>query len=180
MFGKITARLRYSMIVLGAIVAVTGCASSRQARDGEPLKPNQGLLAVHVTSNADAYVTYVDYIEESTFANRFGEQLVGAKGWVDLKAGNGFQLIPIDAGEYTFSKLNVYPRFAWLQSTNRFRVEANTITYIGHIRMHVSEQGFKLDAFDEELAMRTYLAETYPAYFGAMGLRKAVVELNLR
>lgn len=180
MFNSFTSRLRLVVTVIGVAVVLTGCGTTRQARDGEPLKPNQGLLAVHVISNADAYLTFVDYMEESTFASRFGEQLVGAKGGLSIKAGKGFQLIPVDAGEYTFSKLNVYPRFAWLQSTNRFKVVANTITYIGHIQMHVSENGFNLNAFDEELDMRTHLAEAYPAFFKSMGLQKSVVELNLR
>lgn len=167
------------IVLVCVIMNLTGCAV-QQARDGEALKPNQGLLAFHVDSNADAALTYLDYASESTFGSRFGEEMIGPKGVFRIKAGKSYQIVPMDAGEYMFSKLNVYPRFAWLQSTNRFKVVANSITYIGHIRMYVAEKGFKIAAFDGELGMRTYLAETYPAYFKAMDFKKSVAELDLR
>ena len=106
--------------------------------------------------------------------------MVGPKGSLNIKAGETFYVVPLDAGDYMFSKFTVYPKFAWLQATNRFKVRAHTITYIGHIGVRVSDNRFGLQARDRELEMRTYLSDTYPAYFKAMDFEKSFVELSLR
>lgn len=167
-----------------ALLAVTfflgGCASVRKATDGEALTAKQGLLAFHVTSNADALLSYIDFANESTFGSRFGELMVGPKGAFRIKAGETYYVVPVDAGEYMWSRFDVYPRFAWLQATNRFQVKANTITYIGHLNVRVIDSRFALRAADRELDIRTHLAEQYPQYFQAMGVEKAIADLRLR
>jgi hypothetical protein len=172
--------MRLLLTLVLTLVALTGCAVSPTTPDGAALKSNQGLLAFHVASNADSALSFVDYASTSTFGSRFGENMVGPKGSLRIKAGETFYVVPLDAGDYMFSKFTVYPRFAWLQATNRFKVRANTITYIGHIGVSVSDNRFGLRAQDRELEMRTYLAETYPTYFKAMDFQKTFVELNLR
>jgi len=163
------------------VLFLSGCSAiPQQAHDGDTLKPNQGVLAFRVVSNADCFLTYGDYLSESTFGSRFSENMIGAKGAFRIKAGETYHVVPMDAGEYMFSKLEIYPRFAWLQSTNRFKVVANSITYIGTIRVNVAEKGFNLLAFDEELNMRTYLAETYSTFFKSMDFQKSVAQLHLR
>ena len=166
--------------LLFAWIVVSGCAVSPTTKDGVALKANQGLLAFHVTSNADAALSFVDYATTSTFGSRFGENMVGPKGSLSIKAGETFYVVPLDAGDYMFSKFTVYPKFAWLQATNRFKVSANTITYIGHIRIRVADNRFGLQARDRELEMRTYLSDTYPAFFKAMDFQKSFVELSLQ
>lgn len=179
MVRKLTLGLRIAIICV--ITAISGCAAVKeQARDGETLKPNQGLLAFYVVSNADLILTYADYAKESTFGSRFGEEMVGPKGVFRIKAGKTYHVVPMDAGEYMFSKLEIFPRFAWLQATNRFKVEANSVTYIGHIRARVTDRGVNLEVFDQELDMRAHLADAYPDYFKSMGLQKSVAQLNLR
>jgi hypothetical protein len=172
--------LRSLFTLLIMLIALCGCAMVPAAKDGETLNPNQGLLAFHVTSNADAGLSFADYSSDSTFGTRFGENMVGPKGMFRIKAGETFYVTPLDAGEYMFSKFTVYPRFAWLQGKNRFKVSANTITYIGHIRINVKDNSFGLQAFDRELDMRTYLADAYPAYFKSMVFQKSFAELSLR
>jgi hypothetical protein len=172
--------LGWSIAIVFVVTALSGCSGVPQAQDGNALKPNQGLLAFYISSNADVALSYADYAKESTFGSRWSEYMVGPKGKFFIKAGKTYYLVPMDAGEYMFSRLDVYPRFAWLQATNRFKVEANTVTYIGHIRMYVSDKGFNLGAIDNELDMRTYLADNYPTYFKSMGLQKAVAQLSLR
>lgn len=178
MVAKFKIGIRLAIASIAVILA--GCGAIPQVRDGEVLRPNQGLVAFYVVSNADSMLTYGDYLNESTFGSRFAEQMVGPKGLFRIKAGKTYHVIPMDAGDYMFSKLNVYPRFAWLQSTNRFKISPNSITYIGHIRLDVSEKGFNLLAFDQELDMRTYLSDTYPTYFKMLDLNKSVVQLHLR
>lgn len=162
-----------------AALALGGCATPH-AVDGEPLRKGHGLLAFHVNSNADAFLSFVDYADTSTFASRFGENMVGAKGSLVIKAGEKFYLMPVPAGDYMFSKFTMGNKFAWLQATNRFKVRAGAITYIGHIRVQVANDRFGLRAQDRELDMRTHLAEVYPGYFQAMDFEKSVAELNLR
>lgn len=171
---------RSAIVCLISVLVLSGCAVVQPARDADTLKPNQGLLAFYVVSNSDAMLTYGDYVSESTFGTRFSEEMIGPKGVFRIKAGKTYQLVPMDAGEYMFSKFNVYPRFAWLQSTNRFKVEAGAITYIGHIRVDVADMRFGLQAVDQELDMRTYLADAYPAYFKSMPFKKSVALLHLR
>jgi hypothetical protein len=171
---------RLLFALLFACVVLSACAVSPTTKDGAALKSNQGLLAFHVTSNADAALSFVDYATTSTFGSRFGENMVGPKGSLNIKAGETFYVVPLDAGDYMFSKFTVYPKFAWLQATNRFKVRANTITYIGHVGIRVSDNRFGLQARDRELEMRTYLSDTYPAYFKAMDFQTSFVELSLR
>jgi hypothetical protein len=172
--------LRWLFALVLAVAALSGCSSVPVAKDGEPLKSDKGLLAFHVTSNADAGLSYLDFSKESTFGSRFGELMVGPKGQFRIKAGETFHVVPMDAGEYMFSRFDVYPRFVWLQATNRFRVKANTITYIGHIRVRVVNDRLNLQAMDNEFDMRTHLAESYPNYFKAMGFERSIAELRLR
>jgi hypothetical protein len=171
-------RLLFAMVLMA--IALCACVIAPVAKDGETLRPNQGLLAFHISSNADAHLHYSDYSSTSTFGSRFGEEMVGPKGSFHIKAGETYFVTPLDAGEYMFSKLFVDPRFAWLQATNRFKVSANTVTYIGHIRINAVDKRFGLQASDRELDMRTYLADSYPAYFKSMGLEKSIAELRLR
>lgn len=172
--------LRLLLTLMFTIIVLSGCAMVPTAKDGDTLQPNQGLLAFHVTSNADALLSFIDYADTSTFGSRFGEEMVGPKGNFRIKAGETYYVVPLNAGEYMFSKFSVPPRFAWLQATNRFKVNANTITYIGHIQINVKDGRFGLQAWDRELEMRTYLADTYPAYFKSMIFKKSFAELSLR
>ena len=172
--------LRSLFALVLTLISLCGCVVAPTARDGERLEPRQGLLAFHVTSNADAYLNYIDYSSTSTFGSRFGEEMVGPKGQFRIKAGETFYVVPMDAGEYMFSKFMVDSKFTWLQATNRFKVSANTITYIGHIRINVTNQHFAIQASDREFDMRTYLADTYPVYFKAMSLEKSFAELRMR
>lgn len=165
---------------LALLAALWGCSSVPVAKDGETLRPQQGLLVFHVTSNADARLSFLDFSSASTFGSRFGESMTGPKGAFRIKAGETFYVVPMDAGEYMWSRFDVYPRFAWLQATNRFRVRANAITYIGHIRIRVVDQRFTLQASDREFEMRTHLAQTYPSYVRSMPFEKSIAELRLR
>ena len=96
-----------------------------------------------------------------------------------LFAAGGLRL-DMDAGDYMFSKFTVGNKFAWLQSTNRFKVNANAITYVGHITVRVADNRFGLRGLDRELEMRTYLADKYPNYFKKMEFQKAFAEFNLK
>jgi hypothetical protein len=172
--------LRFLLVLVFSVAGLTGCVTAPTTTDGAELKAKQGLLVFHVTSNADAGLSYGDYAPESTFGSRYRENVIGPQGLFRFKAGEMFYVVPLDAGEYMFGKFTVGNQFAWLQSTNRFKVNANAITYVGHINVRVADNRFGLRALDRELEMRTYLAEKYPDYFKKMDFQKAFVELNLK
>jgi hypothetical protein len=137
-------------------------------------------LFFHVTSNADSFLSYVDFASTSTFGSRFGEYMAGPKGRLTIKAGETYYLIPIEAGDYMWSRFDVYPKFLPMQATNRFRVKANSITYIGHLRIRVADSRVSIQAIDREFDMREHLVKTYPHYFRAMPFETSIAELRLR
>ncbi|RYY93810.1 MAG: hypothetical protein EOO24_26050 [Comamonadaceae bacterium] len=161
-------------------LALAGCAVSPTTTDGAALQPNEGLLVFHVGSNSDALLSYVDYAEVSTFISRLGDGMGGERGQLRIKSGDTFYVVPLAAGEYMFSKFHTASGYDWLQATNRFRVQANTITYIGHIAIRVDVRRYSIQVRDREPQMRTYLANTYPVYFKGMDFQKKFAELKLR
>ena len=171
--------LRFLLVLIVSVVGLTGCVTAPTTPDGAPLKAKQGLVVFHVTSNADVGLSYSDYAPDPTLS-RQREHWIGPKAQFSFKAGETFYVVPLDEGEYMFGKFTVGNKFAWLQSTNRFKVNANAITYIGHINVRVADSRFDLRPADRELEMRTYLAEKYPEYFKKMGFQKSFVELNLK
>jgi hypothetical protein len=161
------------------LTSLTGCVSTPVAVDGAGLKPNQGLLVLRITSNVNARLGFLDYVNTSTFGNRFAENLVGPKGFVHATTEEKYVVIPLDSGDYMWSKIEIYPKFAWLHASNRFKVMPNSITYIGDIRVNVAESRFSLRVSDGEQEMRGYLAKTYPAYLKSMPIVKTLAELRL-
>ena len=171
--------LRFLFVLILSVWGLTGCVTAPTTTDGAPLKAKQGLLVFHVASNADVGLSYGDYAPDPT-ASRQREHWIGPPAQFHFKAGEMFYVVPLDEGDYMFGKFTVGNQFAWLQSTNRFKVNANAITYIGHIAVRVADKRFGLRAVDRELEMRTYLAENYPEYFKKMGFQKAFAEFNLK
>lgn len=171
--------LRFLLVLIVSVVGLTGCVTAPTTPDGAPLKAKQGLVVFHVTSNADVGLSYGGYAPDPALS-RSREIWIGAPAQFRFQAGEMFYVVPLDEGEYMFGKFTVGNKFAWLQSTNRFKVNANAITYIGHINVRVADSRFNLRPADRELEMRTYLAEKYPEYFKKMGFQKSFVELNLK
>jgi len=155
-----------------------GCVHTPKAVDGEPLKPNQGLLVLKVSASEDARLGFLDYAETSTFESRFGENLKGPKGFVFAKAEPKYVVIPLDSGEYMWSKVEKYPYFAWLQASNRFRILPNSITYIGDIRLNFEGGRFLMRVTDREAEARQYLYGNFPLYLLTMPIVKSLAEFR--
>jgi hypothetical protein len=158
---------------------LTGCVTAPTTPDGAPLKAKQGLVAFHVTSNADAELSYIGHAAGPTSSGQ-RENLAIAPAVFSFKGGEIFYVVPMDEGDYMFSKFTVGSQYALLRGNNRFKVSANAITYIGHIGVRVADKRFGLRAVDRELEMRTYLAEKYPEYFKKMEFQKAFAEFDLK
>ncbi|MDQ1922539.1 hypothetical protein [Massilia pseudoviolaceinigra] len=172
-------RLVVALFFVWILGSLTGCAFTPRAVDGQELKPNQGLLVLKIRSNVNARLGFLDFAGESTFGNRFAENMLGPKGFVFATPEERYVVIAFDAGEYMWSKIEVYPMFAWLHASNKFKVAPNAITYIGDIRVNVLDRRFSLKVSDREHAMREYLASTYPEYVKSMPIVKMLAELRL-
>jgi hypothetical protein len=166
--------------ILMVAFVMTGCATVPIAQDGAPLTSTQGLLAFRITSNVKGALRYINYSATSTVGSRLSEDVFGSKGMVGLEVGDKYYLVPFEAGEYMWSHLDVYPKYAWLQSTNRFRVRPQAITYIGHIELTSRTTDFSLKAFDREDDMLGFLAKSYPTYFGTYVVYKEIAVIRLR
>lgn len=114
--------------LLFALLSALGCASARLiAADGPlALKPNQGILVVHVDS--DFPIRRL----------RFNAGVVAAR---DLSRGEYVALVVVPAGSYRWTTIEVpvgstesYYRFRMRRDSDwRFKVEAGRINYPGQV-----------------------------------------------
>jgi len=167
-------------LVLAAASSVLGaCATRASIEDGTQIKPSQGLLAFHITSNTNATLAYVTYEKESSFGSRFAENLVGPKGLFSITQGIAYFVTPVDPGEYMWSRFSIPGRQARLHSSNRFEVKASAITYIGHINVESGFERVRLAVADREDDMRAHLREKFPKYLQTMSITKAIAQMRL-
>lgn len=166
-------------LFVGALFLLSGCVAVPRATDGKQLNPGQGILAIKIKSNANARLGILPFSSESTFGSRFAENMVGAKAMVFIKEGDAYALVPLDAGDYMWSKLEIGQMFSWLQASNKFTVKANTITYAGDFWLNVESSRYTLAVRDREADMREYLRTAFPEYSRTMEFEKILAKLNL-
>lgn len=173
MFAMITrAACCFGLLVL----LLTGCATSTSIADGKPLQKGQGLIAMKVRSNTDAFLNYNKHQADSTFGNRFAEEMFGATGSVAIKNGQYYWVLPVKAGDYMWSKFSMGNMFAWLHATNKFTVKENSITYIGHIDIVASGNNFRIYVQDNEDDMRQHLSLQYPNFLSRYPVEKQLTD----
>lgn len=160
-------------------ISLAGCATSKSVSDGAAVRPNQGILALRLSSNRSGRLGFTPY-GESTFGARFAENMFGAKETLLFKEDEDrFLIIPVDAGEYMWSKLEMGNQYAWLLESTRFRVRAGQITYIGNLRVFVNGSKFSVRVADREDEMREHLRSKFPSYSNAFAFTKTLAELNI-
>jgi hypothetical protein len=166
--------------LLTAPVILGGCTTAiTSATDGTQLTAGQGVLALHLSANDTAFLTFNPY-GESTFGTRFTENMIGAKGGLRLMDGERFVVLPMDAGPYMWSKLTRGNQFAWLQSSTFFSVRPATITYIGHLRIHMSSGKYLVQVRDREAEMKEHLQAYFPGYFKTLPFEKSISDVRIR
>jgi len=158
------------------VSAFTGCSGVPAAKDGQALKPNQGLLAFKFTSTDDARLSFMNFSPESSFGSRMSEYTFGPKGSIQVSAGEKYYLVPLDAGEYMWSRVDAGRKFAPFQASNRFSVHANTITYVGSFRLIFLDDKVTLSVLDREQEMRNYIEDKYPTYARSMSFDEDVAK----
>lgn len=166
-------------LLIGAPFALSACATTSSVRDGTQVAAAQGVLALRLSGNRTGILGFNPY-GESSFGARFAENLVGAKGTLQFIDGDRYLVLPVDAGEYMWTKLTVANQYAWLESSTRFRVRAASITYIGHIRIFVADRKFSIGVVDREADMREHLSANFPQYSQSMPFQKTLAEVRVR
>ena len=167
-----------TLLAAVALAVFAGCATTESAPDGMALKPGQGLLAMKIISNTSARLSYQEYSKETSFGSRLAENMLGPKGAILVKPGDKYWVLPVDAGEYMWSKIEMGNLFANLHTSNRFRVKPNTITYIGDVRVSLNVRRIQLAVRDGEPGMQDHLNQAYPAYMKSMGFEKVMAEMR--
>jgi hypothetical protein len=166
----------------GALLVVmcltSSCTTTSSVKDGTSLQPDEGLLVMHVTTNATSGLDYVDFSPTSTAGSRWVEYMVGPKGAIRFSDGDSFWAVPIKEGDYMWSKFHAGNYFANIQSSNRFKVARGTITYIGDLHIEVEGARFGLKVRNNPDRIRDYLQLHYPSYTKSMPFHTSLTEIR--
>ncbi|HUR20014.1 MAG TPA: hypothetical protein VMZ90_04345 [Vicinamibacterales bacterium] len=166
----------YWPALIASVLLIGACATRSSIQDGRALLPNQGLVALKMSSNSRGRLNYVTYTPTSSFGARLTENLFGPEGAISIRRGETYWVLPFDAGEYMWSKFEAGNLFSNIQSSNRFTVKPNTITYIGHIQLKLGQGRLEITAEDREEDFRAHLEAHYPAYLAVKPIEKSLLE----
>ena len=189
----------FRVLFIAVLSLAAGCANvQRNGADGIPLMPDQGLLALHLSSNADwIQLGYLKYVAHSGSGTILSEELLGSDGSFTRREKDLYFLVPVREGDYMFSRVSLIKRRgkANLYSTNRFTIKRNEITYVGHINLRSILNGKRFcDAgesrctvgdvsivtSDQEADMRRYIADEFPVYSRRFGFSKSIAQIKLQ
>jgi hypothetical protein len=165
-------------LLIAAPSLLSACATTTSVSDGTTPSAGQGILAVHLSANQPGILNFNPY-GESSFGARFAENMFGAKGALQFIDGDRFLVVPVDAGQYMWSKLMTGNQYAWLLDSTRLQVRASTITYIGHIRIFVAGSKYSISVRDREDDMREHLQKNFPIYSKSMEFMKLLSNVRL-
>lgn len=159
---------------------LSGCAIKSSIPDGEPIGVNQGLLVFKAISNVNnGALAYVPFDKNSNFGTQLLEGYLGPKGVFAFENGEKIFVTPVDPGEYMWSKFSIPGWAAYLHSSNRFVVRPGCITYIGDIRVNISNGKVGLTAIDREDKIKEHLREKFNKYSNSMPFEKSIAEFGL-
>lgn len=155
-------------------LCVSSCATRQSIPDGTSLSKGQGLLAMKLLSNAKGSLAFVPYAAESTVGSRLTEGFAGPTGVIEISELEQYFVIPVNAGEYMWSRFAAVGRVADLHTSTRFVIKPGEITYIGNVRTFVRYTTLELDVFDRDVEVREHLREKFPKYYETMRFNKSI------
>lgn len=161
-----------------AALGLVGCATTASAPDGARVKPSQGVLALNLSSNAKGFLSFVPY-DEKSYSARMSEDYFGPKGTIEIVEGERYLILPLDVGEYMWSRVTLNHKVGSLFSTTHFTVRPGVIVYIGHIRIVAGDTKFNIGSVDREDDMRAHLKANFPVYSQSMPFEKLLAEFHL-
>ncbi len=168
---------RFLAIALALLLA--GCATKSSVPDGQVLKPDEGFLALHISSNVGGNLWYTDYSASNNFAGRLMDNMTAHKG-VNFSHGERYVLLNVRAGDYMWHQFNMGTTSASLRSSNRFRILPGKVTYVGHLQVEVAGTRFRLRARDNGTDMQRYLRDSYPEITRTHPFEKQLAEFGLK
>jgi hypothetical protein len=163
------------LVVAAALLALSGCATSRSVADGKKISAEQGLLVFQVETRFPwAQLQYRKFSTKNSFGYFFAEEITGPDGAFFNRAGKTYWVKPVKAGEYMWAKLLIDTRYAIFHGSNRFTIKPGTITYVGHLTIEEAHGSARIGVVDGEQDIRDYLAKNYPQYLQTMALEKSI------
>ena len=145
---------------LFGLPALLSACASQNAVDGSAIGPDDGLLVMQASGNVFGSLGY-DRWGDRTVGAQLTEGLLGVGPKMAFGTREELVVLPLAAGEYMWTRLNVHPHFAWLQKSTRFKIARGTITYIGALEVNVAaaQKQVVIRVQDRESQARTALAQ---------------------
>lgn len=166
---------RLALVVLAAGLAA--CVSRGSIADGSTIGPTQGLLVLKLTGNAESILNFNPYAE-STAGSRIAENFMGAKGSLQIIKGDRYYVLPVDAGEYIWTKVMIGASYSELYGKTRFVVRPGVMTYVGHMKIWTGAKNISVTVEDNEADMRQHLKSEFPSYSNNLKLEKSLTEMT--
>jgi hypothetical protein len=167
------------IVAIALALLLAGCATKASVQDGQKLGPDEGFLALHISSNVGGNLWYTDYSATNSFATRFMDNMTAHKG-VNFSQGERYVLLNVRAGDYMWHQFNSGQSSASLRSSNRFRILPGKVTYVGHLQVEVAGSRFRLRARDDGADMQRYLGASYPEISRTHPFEKQLAEFGLK
>jgi len=129
--------MKYRRIVKWGLLSLVlaGCGT-RNLRPGEFPKPNQGLAVIEASLSGTSYA----YLHIFNIGDRLGPH----KGRITLEEGNDIYAICLPEGQYDVGQLTTsFGTSTWASGSPvpAFKINENTINYLGSIELDVREYG---------------------------------------
>lgn len=166
---------RLALVVL--TVGLAACVSRGSIADGSTIGPTQGLLVLKLTGNVESILNFNPYAE-STAGSKIAENFLGAKGGLQIIKGERYYVLPVDAGEYMWTKVMIGTSYSELYGKTRFVVRPGVMTYVGHMKIWTTARNISVTVEDNEADMRQHLKVNFPNYSNNFKFEKSLTELS--
>ena len=134
--------LRVVPLALAALL-ISACVTKPLATDGSAkVAADEGLLAVRFISDYEGNESAM--YESVTFIVQ--QQGATASEVLEMRNNDDAQLIALPAGEYTWTRAAVYPRYFLFEPGANFSIRPGQITYVGDVTLLLTPERFLLIA----------------------------------
>jgi hypothetical protein len=166
--------------LLGLSALISACSSTSTVPDGTEVGSNEGVLVIQLSGTESGLLEFSPHaIGQTSYGTALTDRLAGRTAQLRFGREAAFFVLPIEAGEYMWTRLSLVNRYALLSSSTRFKISKATITYIGALRISVADGKYSARVFDRETDARTHLAEKYPKYLASLPFHKELADLRM-
>lgn len=119
------------------VLSLGACGTTPPAENvGVTVAADQGLMAVRFVSNWKGNEKWL--FEPVVFV--IGREDPPARSELTMRSNDDAQLIPLQAGEYSWVRVAIGPNFMNFQPDAKFTISPGEITYVGDITLLVSTE----------------------------------------